>query len=194
MYYQVHNPFSGAGNSIENLHLVPRVDILESVDEVVYIFEMPGIEEKSVHAEVKDGMLYVGGDIVPGQERETHNIVYQERENVGRYNRYVTLPLEANSGQATAEVKNGMLTIRFPKKIGRRLPVSRQQQPSQQYAVPNSYNQAPDMQNTQSPPHDPYNQVQGQAQNMPQPVVTPAHGQNIPFQTQNIPPKGLPQS
>jgi HSP20 family molecular chaperone IbpA len=178
MYYQVQNPFPGPGNPLENLHLVPRVDILESTDEVVYVFEMPGIEEKSVHVEVKDGMLYVGGDIVLGLEKETLNIVYQERENIRRYNRFVSLPSEANTGQATANVKNGMLTIRFPKKIGRRLPVNHhQQQFSQQYTVQKSYNQVPDMQNVQSPQHDPYKQAHNQAQN----------------QAQNMPPQGLQQ-
>ncbi len=187
MYYQVQSPFTGAGNPLENFHLIPRVDILESTGEVVYIFEMPGIEEQSVHVEVRDGMLSVGGEIVLGLEKETLNIVYQERENIRRYNRFVSLPLEANSEQAAANVKNGLLTIRFPKKIGRRLPVNNQPQQQQQHqqqqqqqqqqfaeqlAVQNSYNQ---------------NAPSGQ---------TPNLSQNIPFQTQNMPPQtqGLPLS
>lgn len=171
MYYQVQNfPPGAAGNPVENLHLVPKVDVLESSNEVVYIFEMPGVEEKSVHVEVKDNMLYVGGDIILGLEKEALNIIYQERENIRRYSRLVSLPLEADSEQAAADVKNGMLTIRFPKKIGRRLPVNQhEQQFSQQYKVQNSYNQASGMENVQNLQHDPYNQAQNQTQNMPPP-------------------------
>lgn len=146
MYYQVQP--GNAGNPAENFHLVPKIDVLESSDEVIYLFEMPGVEEQSVNVEVKDGMLYVGGDAVSGVENESYNILYQERESIRKYRRVVSLPLEADSEQAAAIVKNGMLTVRFPrKKGGRRLPIN---QP-QQYSAQNSYNnQTLNMQNVQN--------------------------------------------
>ncbi len=148
MYYQVQTISPGVqGNPAENFHLVPKVDVLESSDEVIYIFEMPGIEEKSVNVEVKDNMLFVGGDIIVGVENEALNILYQERENIRSYSRFLSLPPDADSEQAAANVRNGLLTIRFPKKkIGRRLPINQHQTQFQQAAAQNSYNQVPNNQ------------------------------------------------
>jgi len=120
---------------------------------------MPGVEEKSVNVEVKDSMLFVNGDISLGVEHEALSILYQERENVKRYSRFLSLPLEADSDQAAASVRNGLLTIRFPrKKVGRRLPVNQQQQFQQQNMVQNSYGQFQNLQ--ENPRQEAYNQNQ----------------------------------
>ena len=163
MYYQVPTISPGIqGNPVEKVHLIPKVDVVESLDEVIYIFEMPGVEEKSVNVEVKDNMLFVGGDIVVGVENEVFNILYTERENVKTYSRFLTLPLDVDTEHAGANVKNGLLTIRFPKKkIGRRLPINQQQPQHFQQQTTQNFQpiQTGYPQDPYNPQH-PYNQTQ----------------------------------
>jgi len=149
------------GTSFEGMQFFPKVDVVETQNEVIYIFDVPGVEQNAVNVEIAENSLYVNGQINLGLGIDGLNYLYRERPNYQRYSRNLTIPKDVDSEQAAADVKNGLLMVRFPKKLtGRRLPVNEQQQQHQ-----------PPLQQHQQQQH----------QQPPQQTFTP-NAQNFPIQ------------
>ncbi len=107
----------------EGMQLVPRVDVVESDEEIIYIFEVPGVEPGRVNIELGDGSIFVDGQ----PEMQTAGelkFIYRERPPQNRYVRMLSIPPGVDREKVRANIKNGLLTVHFPKKnTGRRLPV-----------------------------------------------------------------------
>ncbi len=91
----------------------PSVDILEDQDELVMMFDMPGVSGDHVDVTVEKGTLTVTGQADPEEDgtcayRETH---------IGNYRRQFSLSDDVDTDHITAEVKAGILTIRIPKAV-----------------------------------------------------------------------------
>ncbi len=123
-------PFSPPGTQ----QYTPRVDILETALELIFLFEMPGVEHNTVNVEIKENFLSVEGNInmeALELQNEEYRYLYRERDNRSSYSRLLSVPPEVDHEQAAASVKNGLLMVRFPRKTtGRRLSVNPQQQPA----------------------------------------------------------------
>ena len=115
----------------------PQVDVMESSSEVIYVIEIPGVDYSAVNVEVQDNKLYVEGQENTGTGTgigtDDINYLYRERQPGIKYSRLLSIPLDVDSEEASANVRNGILTVRFPKKAtGRRINVNQQQQHQQQ--------------------------------------------------------------
>ncbi|MBS4022913.1 MAG: Hsp20/alpha crystallin family protein [Dethiobacter sp.] len=130
--FQNVQPFSAGmlpGNPTEARQLVPRVDVVEAQEEIIYIFEVPGIEINSVNVEIGNGTLQVDGQLETGLPQGNLNYLYQERSPSKKYGRLLSIPPEVDHENVKANVKNGLLMVHFPKKnTGKRLPVNPQEQ------------------------------------------------------------------
>jgi len=103
----------------------PTVELDETDREVRVTAEMPGLNEKDVELLVEDGMLTLRGE--RRRENEDQERGYSERF-YGRFERRIQLPWNVDEKGATAEFRDGMLTVRLPKSAeaerGRRIPIN----------------------------------------------------------------------
>jgi HSP20 family molecular chaperone IbpA len=93
---------------------VPRVDIRETADHFEVVADMPGADEKSVEATVQNRVLTIEGWSCP-EKPEGYEPLGQEF-GCGRYRRDFTLPDSVDVNGIQARVRNGVLSVRIPKK------------------------------------------------------------------------------
>ena len=116
--FQHMQPFSSGlqtGNPAEGVQLTPRVDVMESAEEIIYIFEVPGVELNTVNVEIGNSNLTIDAQVETGLTEADFNYLYQERPLCKKYSRLLSIPPEVDQEQAVANVKNGLLMVRFPK-------------------------------------------------------------------------------
>ncbi len=94
---------------------VPAVDIYETENEIVIKAEVPGMSEKDVEVTVENNMLTIKGERKFEEEVKKENYHRIERA-YGTFQRSFQLPATVNVNKITAEQKDGILTIRLPKK------------------------------------------------------------------------------
>jgi HSP20 family protein len=103
----------------------PDVDILETKDALTLEAELPGIEPKDIQLTLDNGLLALRGEkrqeLVQKDER-----LYRNERHYGSFARTMRLPANVDTSKATAEFKNGVLTVVLPKTAearGRAIPI-----------------------------------------------------------------------
>jgi HSP20 family protein len=89
----------------------PSVEVSETEKEVKVIAELPGLEEKDVNVELRDGMLTISGE--KKSETEDKERRFSERY-YGRFERSVPVD-DVDQDNVGASFKNGVLTVTLPK-------------------------------------------------------------------------------
>nr|AAC79726.1 small heat shock protein [Thermotoga maritima] len=97
----------------------PDMDVFETDDEVVIEVEIPGIDRKDVQITVEENILKISGEKKLEREQKGKNYYYVER-SAGKFERAIRLPDYVDVEKIKAEYKNGVLTIRVPKKEERK--------------------------------------------------------------------------
>ena len=92
---------------------VPDVDIYETPEALHLWADMPGVDDKSLHVHLADGVLTLEGQ-VDVHEYENLAPVYTEY-NVGNYLRRFTLSSDIDADKIGAHVTNGVLHLELPK-------------------------------------------------------------------------------
>lgn len=93
--------------------LTPRVDIVESHDDIVLWADMPGVDERSVEILLEHDVLTLEGK-TPAHERADAQPWLTERVEAD-YRRVFTLSTEVDRDCISAEVKDGVLKVVLPK-------------------------------------------------------------------------------
>jgi len=93
----------------------PSVDIKETDEALLVQAELPGIEKKDVHLEVKDGILTLTGERRYEKDVKEENVHRIERA-YGRFSRSFSLPRNVDAGNIEATMKSGVLEVRLPKR------------------------------------------------------------------------------
>ena len=101
-------PEGTTGNTI-----VPRMDIYETRNEVVYILEMPGIDTERLEVEIEGRSIIVMAPIMT-IDPQFCSFRHQER-NKGFMGRVILAAADADLEKVTAEIRNGLLELRFMK-------------------------------------------------------------------------------
>jgi HSP20 family protein len=91
---------------------VPPVDIEETEEEWILEAELPGVDKKDINVEVRDSEVVISGDI---KERERKGILRRRTRKTGEFEFRVTLPGATDPEAITADVKDGVLSVRIPK-------------------------------------------------------------------------------
>lgn len=94
--------------------LTPRVDVSETESEVQITADMPGMEEKDIEIELRDGALVIKGER-KAEEEEKKKEYHRIERAYGMYQRVVPLPCEVVEDKAAASFAKGVLTVRLPK-------------------------------------------------------------------------------
>lgn len=93
----------------------PAVDILEEKDAVVLKAEVPGVRTEDVHVSVENDVLTVKGERKFEYEDRKEGVLRVER-SWGSFTRSFSLPKTVDGERVEAELTNGVLTVRVPKK------------------------------------------------------------------------------
>lgn len=97
----------------EGKRYAPHTDISESEDALTVVMDMPGVVKEDVTVTVEEDRLAVTGEIRFG-DYEGMRPVYTEY-NVGHFERTFVLSNEIDRDAISAEMKDGVLTLRLPK-------------------------------------------------------------------------------
>lgn len=98
---------------VQTVYYTPRVDVLENEDQFVLFADLPGVKPDSLNLTFENGELTVHGRCE--QRAYTGAWVFAEY-GVGDFYRTFTLGEQIDPERIAAELKNGVLTVRLPKK------------------------------------------------------------------------------
>lgn len=119
-------PFQLSDQRMMALGQRPRVDIIENPDDIVVTAEIPGVRREDLDISMTNEMLTVRGEQSRESEREQGG--YHRREIMrGSFVRQVRLPCPVDTERATADYRDGMLTVTMPKAAqarSRKIPLS----------------------------------------------------------------------
>ena len=92
----------------------PKVDISETKDALIVKAELPGVDQKDIAVSLQDNVLSVKGE-KEGETEEKDKRYHRVERSYGVFSRVMRLPAAVDGGKATAEFKEGVVTITLPK-------------------------------------------------------------------------------
>jgi HSP20 family protein len=93
----------------------PAVDVSETNDEYVVAAELAGAKPEDVTVELHDGVLTLRGEKKSERDERKEHARYVERV-FGSFSRSFSLPQNADGEKVQASFKDGVLTLRIPKR------------------------------------------------------------------------------
>ncbi|MDE1464421.1 Hsp20/alpha crystallin family protein [Spartinivicinus poritis] len=107
--------FSEEWSRMPNSLFKPSVDISAKDKEYVISVEVPGVDEKDIKLEMRDNTLIISGEKKhKKEEKEEHH--YRVERSYGKFQRMLAIPEDANADEIRASFKNGVLSIKLPRK------------------------------------------------------------------------------
>ena len=93
-------------------HWAPLADVEETEDAYTVELDLPGAAREDVDIQLDDRRLTVAGDI---EEKERTGILHRRTRRTGRFRFSVTLPGDVDADNVSAQLHDGVLTVRVPK-------------------------------------------------------------------------------
>lgn len=93
-------------------HFIPGAEVGETDDSYTLDIELPGVEKKDITIDVTGRRVSVHGERV---EKQREGTLRHTTRSTGRFDYEVTLPSAVEAEKASAELANGVLSIRMPK-------------------------------------------------------------------------------
>lgn len=90
------------------------VDVYETADTLVVKARTAGVNKEDLDVSISDGILTVSGTLSSGDDTDANNWHIQECY-WGEFSRTVALPVAVKEDEAQASLKDGVLSITFPK-------------------------------------------------------------------------------
>lgn len=114
---RIQDQFAGLGRAGEEARSFrPAVDIREESDAYVVHAELPGVKQSDIHVEVERGLLTVRGERKFASDEATKKTFRRVERFYGTFSRSFTLPENADAEHVSADLKDGVLDVRIPKK------------------------------------------------------------------------------
>ncbi len=108
--------FGGRSNGCTDLDcFTPRVNIVETENDVALTFEVPGLDKSDIKVTVSDGILSVSGERKNEQSEKGKRFVRNEFA-YGKFSRTFTVPDNFDAGKISADYRNGLLVVSIPRK------------------------------------------------------------------------------
>ena len=92
----------------------PRVDVVETDQEVKVTAELPGLDAQDVDLTLAHNVLTIKGEKKHEHEEKGENY-YRAERSYGAFQRSVVLPQGVETDDAEAAFDKGVLTVTFPK-------------------------------------------------------------------------------
>jgi len=104
------------GDTLTQRPYRPRMDLHEDDKDnrVTAMFEIPGLTSEQINIEVHNGRLIVSGEVKKPANLEEGGFALRERK-CGKFSRTLQLPQGVKENEVKANVKDGILTVTFPK-------------------------------------------------------------------------------
>jgi HSP20 family protein len=105
----------------------PAVDVYETVEAVVVLFDLAGVDPSRIEVQAEANVLTVRGVRLERRsaERSRERRSYHALEiPYGRFERRIMLPGGADTEAAQADYRDGILEITLPKRVPRQVPIS----------------------------------------------------------------------
>ena len=102
------------GNGRTNQGWAPAVDVWETEDEMVYAFDLPGIERDKIDVEFEDGALTISAERERTDEVQDDRF-YRFERRFGSFSRTIALPQGTPEDSIKADYKEGVLEVRVSK-------------------------------------------------------------------------------
>ena len=93
----------------------PAVDVVETDNAYELTADLPGIDEKNIEVKLAQGGLKIKGEKQEEKEEKKKDYYLHER-HIGSFERHFALPEGVDTDKIEACFKNGVLTVRLPKK------------------------------------------------------------------------------
>ena len=109
----------------ETVEMAP-VDLTETDDEYKLRVELPGLEKDDVKISLNQNVLTIGGEKKEEEAKENESF-HKKEIRYGWFERSFTLPGDVDENKIKAKMKNGVLTIRVPKRESakpKRIPIT----------------------------------------------------------------------
>jgi len=94
----------------ENRYITPPVDIYESAAGLHVLVDLPGVEHKNIQVTVDNGILSIRGGVSVESKKSS---VYSEYSLLDFFRQF-QLSCEVDAEHITADLKNGVLSIKLP--------------------------------------------------------------------------------
>lgn len=92
----------------------PAVEVADCDGHVMVKAQVPGVSKDNLHVDITDDALTLRGETK--EEEKTERQQYHQQEfRYGAFARTIPLPYSVQADQATAQLKDGVLTINIPK-------------------------------------------------------------------------------
>lgn len=91
----------------------PLVDVFETEHDLLFFADMPGVRPEDVHLRYEKGELTLTGHVKAGEAFGAERLHEYE---VGDFVRTFTVHESINPDTISAELKNGVLTVKLPKR------------------------------------------------------------------------------
>jgi HSP20 family protein len=95
--------------------LRPQIDVAATDKEYSITVEVPGVSEKDVKIEIAHDTMTIRGEKRQEKEEKEKNY-YRVERSYGSFQRVLSLPGDANQDDVKATFKNGVLSIKMPRK------------------------------------------------------------------------------
>ena len=92
------------------------VDVYETEEELVIKARTAGVNKDDLDVSISEGILTISGTLSSGDDSDANNWHIQECY-WGEFSRTLALPLAVKEDEAKAALKDGVLTISFPKVV-----------------------------------------------------------------------------
>ncbi|NCN05720.1 MAG: Hsp20/alpha crystallin family protein [Spirochaetales bacterium] len=115
---EINRLFDFDGNSVTGLfdrNATPAVDVVEGDDQVQVLCELPGVNLKDLEVTVTGNVLTIKGEKKLDRTAKDGGNYRQEMWE-GSFQRTISLPETVDGAQASAEMKDGILALRVPKR------------------------------------------------------------------------------
>jgi HSP20 family protein len=114
MFEDAFAPFSRFS---ESQQVMLPVDIKEDEKSLTVTAELPGVDKKNVHIDIRDNILTIKGE-KHSEKREDKDNWHSIERSYGSFSRRVMLPCDVDDSQADASMDKGVLTLKLPKATG----------------------------------------------------------------------------
>jgi len=94
--------------------VVPRVDVLEDESGITLLADLPGVPRERLELKVEGDSLLIEGVLATPMPQQLQSVYAEVR--VPRYRRTFTLSRELDAGRIEANLKDGVLNLRIPKR------------------------------------------------------------------------------
>lgn len=110
----MYEPFYNMGKQVADWFSPPSEAGADSEAYTITV-ELPGVAREDVELHADNGVLTVKGEKKSSREESGEDWYFSERR-YGAFTRSFRLPADADAGRIGADMKDGVLTIRAPKK------------------------------------------------------------------------------